>query len=328
MIDFDYINPTTIDQAVSALSSNNAWVIAGGTELLNLRLKPYIYPTELMADTLVNIKNIPGLADIKESNGTLDIGALASLTSINSSPIVQSNYKALAQAAGAPAFPEIRNMATIGGNISQPVECWFYRMPYDRFRCHRKLPSAQCYALTGDNRYHSIFGLLEGCAAVHVSDTTAALVVLNAQVKTTKRTIAIKDFFTFAGIFSNVLDKDEIVTDILIPSPEAGTKSASLKYSIKAVHFPMVSCAAAIKTSGGAVSAARICMNAVYNLPVRATGAEDYIMGKAITASNAEAAGEEAVSSAAALPHTEGPGNKWMIQIAKTMVKRAILACQ
>jgi xanthine dehydrogenase YagS FAD-binding subunit len=328
MIDFDYINPTTIDQAVSALSSNSAWIIAGGTELLNLRLKPYIYPPELMVDTLVNIKNIPGLTDIKENNGTLDIGALTTLTNINASSIVQANYKALSQAAGAPAFPEIRNLATIGGNICQPVECWFYRMPYDHFKCHRKFSSAPCYALTGDNRYHSIFGLLEGCAAVHVSDTAAALVVLNARVKTTKKTIPIEDFFAFNGIFSNVLDKDEIVTNIQVPVPETGTKSASLKYSIKAVHFPIVSCAAAIKITGGVVSAARICLNAVYNLPVRATSAEESLTGKTINATNAEAASEEAVSSAAELPHTEGPGNKWMIQIAKTMVKRVILACQ
>jgi xanthine dehydrogenase YagS FAD-binding subunit len=328
MIDFDYINATSVADATSALASHNAWIIAGGTELLNLRMKPNIYPQSLMPDTLVNIKTIPGLNSINESNGMLDIGALTKLTAVNTSSVVQANYNALAQAAGAPAFVEIRNMGTIGGNICQPVECWYYRAPYLSFNCHRKTPNNPCYALLGDNRYHSIFGLLSGCAAVHPSDTVASLVALNARVKTSKRTVAIENFFSFNNLFSTVLDKDEIVTNIQVPTPAAGTKSASLKISIKRVEFPVVSCAAAITTSGGVVTAARICMNAVYNLPIRATSAEQAMMGKPINTANAEAAGAEAVSGAAALPVVEGPGNKWIIQVAKTMVKRAILACQ
>ncbi len=328
MIDFEYINPASVEEAVSALKSRNAWIIAGGTELLNLRLKPYIIPNNLRPDTLVNLKSIPGLSQITEENGQLDIGAMTTLTAVNASSTVAGKYTALSQAAIAPAMPEIRNMATIGGNICQPVECWFYRAPYDHFDCHRKVFENQCFAMTGDHRYHSIFGLLTGCAAVHPSDTAAALVALNAKVKTTKRTVKIEDFFTFNGLFSTVLDKDEIVTDILIPTPEDGTKSASLKYNIKTFQFPIVSAAAAIKTSGGKVFSIRVCMNAVYNKPKRAFEAEDYMKGREITADNAEAAGAQAVSQAVPLPPTDGPGNRWMIQVAKTMVKRAILACQ
>ena len=328
MIDFDYINASSVSEASSVLASHNAWIIAGGTEVLNLRLKNNIYPQALFPDTLVNIKTIPGLNNINESSSALDIGALTKLSAINNSATVQSKYTALAQAAGAPAYVEVRNLGTIGGNICQPVECWYYRTPYVRFNCHRKTPANPCYALLGDNRYHSIFGLLEGCAAVHPADTVAALVALNASVKTSKRTIAIENFFTFNNLFSTVLDKDEIVTSIQVPTPVAGTKSASIKYSIKKVEFPVVSAAAAITVSGGTVTAARICMNAVYNLPIRATGAEQAIIGKAINETNADAAGSAAVASAAPLPLIEGPGNGWIIPSAKAIVKRVILACQ
>ncbi len=327
MINFSYVNATTVDQAVSALGSGKAWVLAGGTELLNLTLKPYAYPDSLMPDTLVNIQNIPGLSDITESGGTMNIGALATLSDIADSSQVKTNFKALAEAAAAVGTPEIRNMGTIAGNIAQSVECWYYRAPFDRFDCLRKNPNGTCYALVGDNRYQSIFGALEGCVAVHPSDTAPALLVFDASVVTSKRTIKISDFFAFNVPFSNVLESDEVIVNIQMPVPTVQTSSAFVKFAIrKSMDFPIVNCAAALVVSGGMVTSAKIALNAVYNLPMRVPAAEQAITGKAINDSNAEAAGEAAVSDATPLPLNEGTGNAWMIQIAKTMVKRAILA--
>ncbi len=310
-----HVNATTIAEATSALGASAA-VIAGGTDIYGY-LKAMLSPNE--PDTLVNIKGISGLDGIEEAGGVLKIGALTRLTDIAESSVVQGNYAALAEAAKKVASPELRNMGTIGGNICQKIRCWYYRAEFNAFNCLRKNPSGICNALVGDNRYHSIFGTLEGCVAVNPSDTAPALVALNASVVTSKKTIAIEDFFTVNGEKTTVLDDDEIVTEIQVPTPAAGTKSAFVKYAIrKSFDFPVVNCAAVISGSD-----ARICLNAVYNNPHRATEAEDVIKGQTINEANATAAGEAAVASAIALP---GGNNKYMIQIAKTLVKRAILA--
>jgi xanthine dehydrogenase YagS FAD-binding subunit len=146
-----------------------------------------------------------------------------------------------------------------------------------------------------------------------------ALVVLGAIIVTTKREIEAEKLWDFAIPGSTVLDVDEIVTEIKIPEPDSNTKSAFVKFALrKSIDFPVVNCAAAI---GGGI--ARICLNAVYVTPYRSIAAEEAISGKPITEENAEAAGEEAIRENVPLSM-----NSWKIQIAKTMVKRAILGCQ
>jgi xanthine dehydrogenase YagS FAD-binding subunit len=216
-------------------------------------------------------------------------------------------------------------MGTLGGNICQDVRCWYYRSPDNRFPCLKK-GGGRCYAIDGDNRYHSIFGgtVDEGCYAVHPSDTAPALIALGAAIETSKRTVEAENFFAVGVGKTTVLDDDEIVTGIQIPTPAAGTKSAFEKFALrKSVDFPIVNCAARITSSGGRAVAARICLNAVDVIPHRAIEAEESIAGKAMNESHAEAAGVAAVSSARPMPH-----NGYMVQIAKTLVKRAILACK
>ena len=175
-----------------------------------------------------------------------------------------------------------------------------------------------CYATAGENRYHSIFGGILACMAVNPSDTAPALVALDATIVTTKREIAAEDFWEVKIPKSTVLDDDEIVTEIQVPALASGVKSAFVKFRLRSeIDFPIVNCAAAI--GGGA---AKICLNAVFNLPYRATAAEDYIADKTIDVANAEAAGVVAASGSMALTM-----NRWKIQIAKAMVKKAILAC-
>jgi xanthine dehydrogenase YagS FAD-binding subunit len=281
--------------------------------------------------TLVNLKTIPNLSYIKEEGGMLKIGALTTLSTIAANTTVQTNYTALAQAAGAAATPELRNQGTIGGNICQKVECWYFRADDNLFNCLRKDPKGLCYAMGGDNRYHSIFGGVSGCFAVNPSDTAAALAAFGASIVTNKKTWAIKDFFAVNGENTTALAADEIVTEIQVPTPAAGTKSAFTKFALrKSFDFPIVNCAAVITQASGSVSAAGIALNAVYNLPRKATEAENSIKGKAINTANADAAGTAAVSGATAMPanaNTTTIGNKYMIQIAKVLVKRTILAC-
>jgi NADPH-dependent glutamate synthase beta subunit-like oxidoreductase/CO/xanthine dehydrogenase FAD-binding subunit len=164
-----------------------------------------------------------------------------------------------------------------------------------------------------------------GCDGVNPSDMAAALVALDAWIVTSKRTIKADGFWAGdKGLKSTILESDEIVTEIQIPSPLSGVKSAFVKFAIrKAIDFPIVNCAAAIESEGGVVKAARICLNAVYSNPYRVTKAEKFITGKTLDEDIAEAAGAAATSDAIALPY-----NKFKVQIAKTMVKRAILACK
>jgi xanthine dehydrogenase YagS FAD-binding subunit len=315
-----HINAKTLSDAVSALGAN-AEVIAGGTDLLGY-MKAHVSPNA--PETLVNIKSIPDMDYIKEEGGMLKIGALAKLTDIAKSSVVQGNYTALAEAAHRAASPELRNMGTIGGNICQRVRCWYYRVDQNSFDCLRKNPSGICWALLGDNRYNSIFGAVAGCVAVNPSDIAPALVALSAKIVTTERTfdLGLEDVEEYLWAVrderTTKLNDDEIVTEIQVPTPASGTKSAFVKFALReSFDFPIVNCAAAISSSD-----ARICLNAVHNLPRRATEAEGVIAGQAINDTNAEAAGAAEVASAVAIPH-----NKYMIQIAKVMVKRAILAC-
>ena len=326
---FTVSNPATVADAAATLAKGNAEVLAGGSELL-VGLKSMCSPATPPA-TLVNLKTIPNLAYIKEEGGMLKVGALTTLTAIAKDNTVLTKYTALAQAAKAVATPELRNQGTIGGNICQKVQCWYYRGDDNMFNCLRKDSKGLCYAMTGDNRYHSIFGGVAGCFAVNPSDTAAALMAFGASIVTNKKTYAIKDFFAVNGEKTTVLAADEIVTEIQVPTPAAGSKSAFTKFALrKSFDFPIVNCAAVITQASGTVSAASIALNAVYNLPRKATAAEDSIKTKAINAANAEAAGTAAVSAAVAMPTNANSttiGNKYMIQIAKTLVKRTILAC-
>ena len=313
---FAHINAKTIEEAASILRTGKAAMISGGTDLLGT-MRFEILPN--YPEVVVNLKTIPGMDYIREEGGMLKIGALTRLEDIAKNDLVRKKYSALAEGAHRTATPHIREMGTIAGNICQFTRCWYYRLPDNRFNCIRK-GGKMCYAMSGDNRYHSIFGAAKMCLAVNPSDTAPALVALNAKIKTSKRLLDAENFWDMTVPGSTVLAADEIVTEIQVPTPAAGIKSAFLKFAIrKSIDFPIVNCAVMI--GGGD---ARICLNAVYNKPYRTLKAEEVIKGKAINEAIADSAGAAAVESAKVLP---GDRNKWKIQIARTMVKRAILAC-
>lgn len=321
---FSHFNAKTVDEAVSLLRryGGKASLIAGGTDLVG-KMKDRILPG--YPEALINLKTIPGLDVIQAEKGMLKIGALAILEDIAHHEAVKGRYAALAEAARRTASPHLREMGTIGGNLCQDIRCWYYRQPENRFPCLRK-GGGRCYALSGDTRYHSIFGgsVDEGCIAVHPSDTAPALVALDARIRTSRRTLKAEAFFTVGASRTTVLDADEIVTEIQVPEPVNGTRSAFLKFALrKSIDFPIVNCAARISVADGRVNGARICLNAVYVRPYRAVLAEDAIMGKEITEAHAEAAGDAGVSGAKPLSD-----NRYMVQVAKILIKRAVLACR
>ncbi len=320
---FTHFNASTIDEAASLLRryQGKASLIAGGTDLLG-KMKDRILPT--YPEALINLKTVPGLNAVEEANGFLNIGALAILEDIAHNPLVKAKYAALAEAARRTASPHLREMGTVAGNICQDIRCWYYRNPENRFPCLRK-GGGRCYALQGDTRYHSIFGgsVEEGCIAVHPSDTAPALIALDAQIQTSRRTIRAEDFFQVEVSRTTVLDDDEIVTRIRIPEPVDGVKSAFFKFALrKSIDFPIVNCAARITVSQGNVADARICLNAVYVKPLRMHAAEKAIVGKKISEDHAAAAGETVFSEARALKD-----NGYMVHVSGALIKKAILAC-
>ena len=314
---FTRVNAKTVEEAVSALRAANAWALSGGTDLVGT-MRFEVLPDSMYPKILVNLKTIaPSLDYIKEEKGMLKIGALTRLEDIAKSSVVKSKWTALAEAAHKTASPHIREMGTIGGNICQLNRCWYFRLHDNRFFCMRK-GGKTCFAMAGENRYHSIFGGVSACMAVNPSDTAPALVALNARIVTSKRTINAEEFWSVKALRSTALENDEIIREVQVPAPDSGIKSAFVKFALRSsIDFPIVNCAAAI--GGGA---ARICLNAVFNKPYRATKAEESIAGKAIDVASAQAAGIAAVTGANAMTL-----NKWKIQVAAGMVKKAILAC-
>jgi xanthine dehydrogenase YagS FAD-binding subunit len=320
---FKHISTRTIDDAVTALRryEGRASIIAGGTDLLG-KMKDATLPK--YPEALIDIKTIPGLDFMQEEKGVLRIGALTRIEDIGKEPLIREKYASLAQAASRTASPHIREMGTLGGNLCQDIRCWFYRNPDNRFPCIRK-GGGRCYAIEGDNRYHSILGgsVEGGCYAVHPSDTAPALIALNAKIITSKRILAVEDLFQVDVAKTTVLDFDEIVTEIQVPEPKAGSKSAFIKFAIrKSIDFPIVNCAAMITSKKGVVTAARICLNAIAVKPHQAVKAEKAILKKSIDENLAETAGGAAMADAKPMER-----NGYMVQIARVLIKRAILAC-
>jgi xanthine dehydrogenase YagS FAD-binding subunit len=323
MKSFNHFNATSVREAVTLLKNHRgrAMVIAGGTDLIGI-LKDRIlssYP-----EAIINIKTIPGLDVIGENAGGLKVGALARLTDIAKSQNVEKRFGVLAEAAKAVGTPHLRNMATIGGNLCQDVRCWYYRYPHPlggRMICRRK-GKGSCFAVNGDNRYNAILGA-RACFAVSQSDTAIALSALEAKIKIAgakgTRSVPISDFFTPSG---NALKQDELVTQVKIPYPPQGCRQTFLKFRLREpVDFAIVSVASVITVKDGVCADVRIVFGGVAPTPLRAKGAEHVIKGRPLNAATAEDAARAAVSGARGLSR-----NVYKIEIAKALVKRAILS--
>ncbi|PKN62125.1 MAG: hypothetical protein CVU57_26075 [Deltaproteobacteria bacterium HGW-Deltaproteobacteria-15] len=320
---FTHISAATIDEACSLLRKykGKAVLNAGGTDLL-LTLKGehlFEYP-----DAVIDIKTIDGLDSISENEDGLKIGALAKLSAITRSPLVRNGYGALAEAALTVATPQIRNAGTIGGNLCQDVRCWYYRYPRHiggPMTCLRK-GKGPCLAVAGDNRYHAIIGGKK-CFAVCPSDTAVALAAMDGKIRIAsasgERTIPVTGFFSPLG---NGLKSGEMVTSVEVPKIKVTAKQTFLKFTLrKPVDFAIVSVASVILQDKGVCVDARIALGAVSPGPLRAEKAEETLKGKPITPESAAEAAEQALADAKPLSM-----NAYKVEIAKTLVKRAILS--
>lgn len=322
MENFAYVNAKSIEQVPSLLSDKwgETAIIAGGTDLLG-ELKEYI----ITPKKVVNLKTIPGLNEIKEDSSGLTIGALATIAEIAEHPTIQKHYTVLAEAAASVATPQIRHVGTLGGNLCQRPRCWYYRS--EDIKCLKK-GGDKCYALSGLNKYHAIFGG-GPVYIVHPSDTAPALIALGATVKIAgpkgEKTMPLEDFFILPKASNpfreNVLEPKEIVVEVHVPKPKPNTKSFYIKVREKgSIDFALSSVAAVFEMDGATCRKANIVLGGVAPAPWRSKEAEAALNGKQITQAVAMQAGKDAVKNAD--PMTD---NGYKVPLTQNIISRAAM---
>jgi len=318
---FDLLQPTSAADAQRLLEDigDGAWIMAGGLDSFDW-LKDRIKKPQ----ALVDLSGIEELRGVRVASDGLEIGAMTTLTEITNHPEIKKSYSVLAEAVSVVASPQIRNQATLGGNVSQDVRCWYYRGGWPCYRAGGNI----CYADTpvGRNREHAIFGA-NRCVAVHPSDSVPALVALDAKfvVKGAKgeRVIDAEDYFIGPELditHINILQPGDLLTTIRIPNTYAGAKFYFEKIRDRNVwDFPLLNVASAIKLSGNNIDDIRIAVNAVSPRPMRLRNVEAAVKGKPATSETGEMAGKLAVQGAVPLQF-----NAYKIPLMRNLVKRAI----
>lgn len=331
---FSYYDATSIEEALANVNSTvsatiqpnasgNASVLkAGGIDLLDLMKEGLSKP-----EKLVSIRNIEGLNafSFDEKKG-MRMGANVTLAEIAANDQVKTNYFALHQAASKAATPQIRNMATLGGNLAQRTRCWYFRSKYHE--CYRK-GSSTCFAQIGENQYHAIIGNAD-CASVHSSSLSTALMAFDAAVEITGadakvKIVSMNDFFVSPEVDrtrENILEANEIITAVLLPKPKANTKSHYLKMGEReSTDWPIADVAVVAEMNGDKCKKAKIVLGAAAPVPMLSLEAMDTIKGQFVNDEIAIKTGKAAMEGATPLDK-----NAYKIPIFETLVKRAILA--
>jgi xanthine dehydrogenase YagS FAD-binding subunit len=318
MNSFTLADCSTVEAALSQLK-NGAVVKAGGVDLLDRMKNGTDSPARL-----VNIRNIKELRGIQGTPEGLTIGALTTLAEVAADAAVRSQYTVLADACGSAATPHIRNMATVGGNLLQELQCWYFRSA--DFQCLRK-GKDMCFAFSGLNQYHAIMDY-GGCPSVAPSSAAVAVLALDGSVELAsskgKRTVAIKDFYVRPDANPqkfNVMQPDELLTAIKIPKPAPGTKSAYQKYGEKESHdWAIADAGIVLEMDGDTCKRAVVAMGAASPVVRRSPEAEAALTGKTITQDTARAAGKAAMTNAMPLSM-----NAYKVQLFPVAVYRTVL---
>ncbi len=319
---FEHHQARTIDEAIRLLEryEGRARLNAGGTDLLGL-LKADVLPE--YPEALIDIKTLRGLDQIKIEDDVLKIGALTKLVSLIESPVIKRRYPILAEAAVSIGSPQIRNIATLGGNLCQDVRCWYYRYPSHLggpIACVRK-GGTSCPAVSGDHRYHAIMGG-KGCFAVCPSDMATALSVYETEVviigSEGEKKVSLMEFYHPLG---NVLKKNEMVKEVQVFPVGQPSKHQFIKFTLrKPIDFALVSVASLLTFEGEKVSDARFALGAVAPMPLRVFEAEKQVIGFPINETIAHEVAEIALRHAKPLK-----GNAYKVKIAKTLIQRVLM---
>lgn len=329
MKNFAYVRATSPEDAVrraalpsprGAKTTQNTQFIAGGTNLVD-RLKVFLdTPDQLIDVSRLDLKQIETTRE-----GGIRLGALATNTAVADHPQIRRDYPLLSRAILSGASQQIRNMATVGGNLLQRTRCPYY---YETaFACNKRQPESGCTALQGINRMHAILGASDRCIAVHPSDMCVALAALDAVVEVEnskgRRQIPFSDFHRLPGDTPHRdtnLEPEELITAVILPPVPFAKTGVYLKLRDRASYsFALISVAAAMDVSGERIREARLALGGVAHKPWRSPEAEAFLKGKPATIETFQEAAKIMLQEAKPLTH-----NAFKIEMAKRAIKRAL----
>ena len=320
MQNFEYYSPTTVDNAVAALSDKPGLteLMVGGTDTTSLLKLHILEPTRV-----VSLSRIPGLKGVMKAGSGVKIGAMTSLSSLMEDKAIVRSYPALVQAIEGIASPQHRAMNTLASDLLQRPRCWYFR---NGFGLLAKDQAGKSLVPNGENQYHAIFGNKGPAYFVSASSLGPVLVALNAKASLHgpegKREIPVADLFRIPANDEEretTLKPNEVLTEVSIP----GTKAETATYEIRQrtlFDWPLATASVALTMKGGKVEDAVVVMGHVAPTPWRSSEAENALKGKAVSDETAAAAGKAATASATPLSK-----NKHKVQLASIAVKRAVL---
>lgn len=316
---FDFAAPTSVEDAVELLTGHNAAALAGGTDLLN-RMKDYVTTPERVV-YLRQIASLTGIDGTPAAGVTIGAGTL--LAAIVGHAGIRESYPALWQATREVGSPQIRNMATVGGNLLQRPRCWYFRSGFGLLA----MKDGKSLVREGDNRYHAIFMTDGNALFVHPSSLAPPLIALGAKATVTgpsgPRTIPVENLYQVPRSDADreiTLAPGEILTQLTIP-PAQGPNATYEAREKQSHDWPLALASVSLTMDGERVASARVVLTGVAPIPLRCTPAEEAIRGKPVTLETAAAAGAAAVASAKPLSQ-----NAYKVALTQATVKRALLA--
>lgn len=316
---FQYSQAKSPEAAVSVAGQQTRF-IAGGTTLVDLMKLNVERPA-----SVIDINGLPLDRIEPTSDGGLRIGALVRNSDLAWNAEVKERYPVLSEALLSGASPQLRNMATTGGNLLQRTRCYYFRDT--NYKCNKREPGSGCSAIDGFHRIHAILGTSEHCIATHPSDMAVAMMALEATVHTRgakgERSIPLNEFYLVPGTTpekENVLEPGELITYVTLPALPHGTKSHYLKLRDRASYeFALASAAVVIQTSGGKIQFARVALGGVGTKPWRSKEAEQELHGREANERTFRAAAEAALRPAKPLRD-----NAFKVELAKRVIVRAL----
>jgi len=321
MLAFGFSRAADIPSAIAAATEPDTALIAGGTELVNWLKDGIVAPARI-----VDINGLAELAGIEVGAESVRIGALARMSEVAQHDVIRREMPAVAEALLASASPQLRNMASMGGNLGQRTRCPYFRAETD-LPCNKRRPGTGCAALEGEDRGMAIFGWSEHCLATHPSDVAVAFAALDATVRLQSRagarSVPLVDFYRLpdeAPERDNTLERGELITAIEVPLSPLAKRSHYLKLRERASYeFALVSAAVALDLDGDRIREARIAIGGVAHKPWRLTRAEATLRGAPLEASALRTALE--ADFAEARPRRN---NGFKVELAKRAAIRAL----
>ncbi|POX61093.1 FAD-binding molybdopterin dehydrogenase [Streptomyces sp. Ru62] len=318
---FEYDRATDADQAVAVVTADpDASFLAGGTTQLDLMKDGVLHP-----DRLVDITRLP-LGGITHTTSSIRVGALTTMEELAADPVVSERVPCVREALLLGASTQLRNMATIGGNLLQRARCRYFRDPTVA-ACNKRAPGSGCAAIAGIQRMHAILGTSDHCIALHASDVAVPLTALDAIVHIQgadgSRSVPLTRFYLPPGDtphIENVLRHGELITAVEVPLPPEGTRSHYLKVRDRVSYeFALVSAGVALVIEDGLVREARVALGGVGTVPWRARDAEDVLRGARAGTDSFRGAAEAALAGARPLP-----GTAFKVELAKRTLVRTL----